>query len=485
MSPFENAELLVEELRRLPSETEYVEFKANNASPEQIGRDISALANSAARLERRFAYKVWGIDDTTHAIVGTTFDPRTCRKGAQELELWLRLKLSDNAQFEFERVCVDGLDLVLLRIWPAAHSLVLFDGKAYIRSGSSSHELVRGSERERELWNKIQHAVYESQVAASDVAPDEIADYLGVEAYFERQGLPVVRDVDGVIHYLVQENLAFVQDNGLLSITNMGALLFAKNLAEFPSVARKAARVIQYEGDGRLVMSRQKTFPQGYVLSLDAVVEYVLSLLPATTVIERATRREVTQLPEIVVREAVANALIHQDFAVTGAGPLVEVFSNRVEVSNPGTPLVDMMRILNDPPRSRNEQMAALLRRLDLCEEAGSGWDKMVAACELRRLPAPRIEVAGDNTRVTLLADVPFKNLTPQERRMACYWHACVKYANADAATNKSLRERFGLGDSQAAQVSRLTRECIEQGLIKQLDPDASKKNMRYVPWWA
>ena len=485
MSPFENAALLIEELRQLPSETEYVEFKANNENPEQIGRDISALANSAARLERRFAYKIWGVDDTTHELVGTTFDPRTARKGSQELELWLRLKLSHNAQFEFETVEINGLNLVLLRIWPAVRNLVLFDNKAYIRSGSSSHELVRGSERERELWNKIQHASYESQVAANDVTPDDSMTLLDFDAYFERQGLPIVHDAVGRIHYLVQENLAFVQDNGLISITNMGALLFARNFSSFPQAARKAPRVIQYDGDGRLVMARQKTFAQGYVLSLDSIVEYVLSLLPAMTVIDRATRHEVTQLPEIAIREAVANALIHQDFSVTGAGPLIEVFSNRVEITNPGTPLIDTLRILNDPPRSRNEQMAALLRRLDFCEEAGSGWDKMVAACELRQLPAPRIDTAGSSTRVSLFADIPFKNLSPDGRRMACYWHACVKYANADAATNKSLRERFGLTDSQSAQVSRLVKECMEQGLIKQLDPAASKKNMRYVPWWA
>ena len=203
MSPFENAELLIEELRRLPSETEYVEFKMNNANPEQIGRDISALANSAARLERRFAYKVWGIDDATHDVVGTTFDPRLVRKGSQELELWLRLKLSDNAQFEFEYVHIDGMSLVLLRIWPAIQNLVLFDGKAYIRSGSSSHEIVRGSQRELELWAKIQHAAYESQTAASDIALDDVTDLLGFEAYFERQGLPTIRDVEGVVHYLV------------------------------------------------------------------------------------------------------------------------------------------------------------------------------------------------------------------------------------------------------------------------------------------
>ena len=485
MPPFEDAALLVKELCLLPSETEYVEFKVGNENPEQIGRDISALANSAAWLERRFAYKVWGIDDATHEIVGTTFDPKKARKGAQELELWLRLKLSDNAQFEFEPVSVDGHALVLLRIWPAANNLVLFDGKPYIRSGSSSHELVRGSQREADLWNKIQHAVYETQVAACDVAPEDMAKLLGIEAYFARQGLPAPKESNGLLHYLERENLAFIQDNGLVSITNMGALLFARNFVDFPQVARKAPRVIQYEGDSRLIMARQKTFSSGYVLSLDDVVGYILDLLPSRTVIERATRHEVSQLPEIAIREAVANAFIHQDFNVTGAGPLIEVFSNRVEIANPGTPLVDPMRIVNDPPRSRNEQMAALLRRLDFCEEAGSGWDKIVAVCELRQLPAPRIETLSANTRVVLFANVEYKNLTSDERRMACYWHTCIKYANMDSATNKSLRDRFGLTDSQSAQISRLVKDCLDQGLIKQLDPMASKKNMRYVPWWA
>lgn len=485
MSPFENAELLVRQLCQLPSETEYVEFKVNNADPEQIGRDISALANAAAQLERRFAYKVWGVDDATHEIVGTTFDPKRARKGSQELELWLRLKLSANAQFEFENVRVDGHDLVLLRIWPAANGIVLFDGRAYIRSGSSSHELVRGSRQEDELWRKVQGAAFESQVADVDVAPDDIADLLGCDEYFKRQGLPVVRGTEALLHYLAQENLAFAQDNGLVSITNMGALLFANDLMRFPRVARKAVRVIQYEGASRLVMARQKTFAQGYVLCLDAVVGYVLDLLPSRTVIERATRREISQIPELAIREAVANALIHQDLGVIGAAPLIEVFENRVEITNPGAPLVDTLRILNDPPRSRNEQMAALLRRLDFCEEAGSGWDKMVAVCELGRLPAPRIEVAGDATRVTLFAEVPFRDLSTEERRMGCYWHACAKYASFDAATNKSLRERFGLADSQSAQVSRLIKDCIACGLIKPVDAEASKKDARYVPWWA
>ena len=89
------------------------------------------------------------------------------------------------------------------------------------------------------------------------------------------------------------------------------------------------------------------------------------------------------------VRELVANALIHQDFSVTGAGPMVEIFDGRIEITNPGEPLVDTRRFLDNPPASRNEALTSLMRRFDICEERGSGIDKVVAEVERHQLPAP------------------------------------------------------------------------------------------------
>lgn len=484
MSPIENIELVVNRLRSLPHETETVEFKSSNADPAQIGKDICALANSAALLEKRFAYKVWGIDDKTHEIAGTNFDPRAERHGSQSLELWLRIKLSQNVQFEFESTLVDDKLVVILRIWPAVSQIALFDGKPYIRTDSSTQELKRGSAREHELFQRIQKAVYETQVAKSGMALDDVLTSLDVAAYFERQDIQVPESVDSIAHYLEREQLIISQDDGLYSVTNMGALLFAKRLSDFPEVQRKAARVIQYEDKSRLVISRTKTFDAGYVLCLDEIDEYIATIAGSREIIERATRRTVPQFPSIAVRELVANALIHQDFFYTGTGPMVELFPNRLEITNPGTPLVDVLRILNDPPRSRNEKMAALLRRLNLCEEAGSGWDKVVAACELRRLPAPRIDVSDTAMQVSLFSAIPFRDLMPEERMLSCYWHACSKYANKETASNQSIRERFGLPSSASAQVSRLIKECIDAGYIRALDQGASRRYMRYIPAW-
>src|SRR5260370_35045182 len=108
--------------------------------------------------------------------------------------------------------------------------------------------------------------------------------------------------------------------------------------------------------------------------------------------------------PEKAIRELVANALIHQAFAVTGAGPMVEIFADRLEITNPGEPLVDTLRFIDTPPRSRNEVLAALMRRMKICEEGGTGIDKVIEAVEMYQLPAPDFQATLGSTKAMLFA---------------------------------------------------------------------------------
>ena len=135
---------------------------------------------------------------------------------------------------------------------------------------------------------------------------------------------------------------------------------------------------------------------KGYVVGFEGLMKYLQALIPTEEVISGAIREQKTAYPILAIREAVANALIHQDFSITGTGPVVEVFQNRIEITNPGTPLVEVARIIDNPPRSRNEKLAALMRRLRMCEELGTGWDKITISCELQQLPAPRIQLFED-----------------------------------------------------------------------------------------
>ena len=134
------------------------------------------------------------------------------------------------------------------------------------------------------------------------------------------------------------------------------------------------------------------------------MVDYINDQLPSSEEIGRALRREVRMFPKIAVRELVANALIHQDFSMTGTGPMVEIFTDRIEITNPGPPLIDPLRFIDEPPQSRNEALAAMMRRLNICEERGTGIDKVIAEIELYQLPAPDFQATPKHTRAFLFA---------------------------------------------------------------------------------
>jgi predicted HTH transcriptional regulator len=129
--------------------------------------------------------------------------------------------------------------------------------------------------------------------------------------------------------------------------------------------------------------------------------------------------------------------------------------------------------------------MAALLRRMGICEERGSGWDKVVAETEYHQLPAPLAETPNDNTRVVLFAPRPLTAMDKADRLLAVYLHACLRYVQREYLTNSSIRQRFGIDPKNSAFASRMIRDAVESGLILPHDPDAAPKLMRYIPFWA
>jgi len=143
---------LVRELTTLPAETEWVEFKHNKAIPDEIGEYISALANSCALHGKPCAYIVWGVEDRTHRIVGTSFCPHAAKVGNEELENWLAHHLIPRIAVHIHEVDVDGTPVVLFAVQPATNRPVRFKGTEYVRIGSYKKKLHDHPEKERELW---------------------------------------------------------------------------------------------------------------------------------------------------------------------------------------------------------------------------------------------------------------------------------------------------------------------------------------------
>lgn len=476
---------LVRELCALPRETEWVEFKENNAEPQAIGEYISALANAAALVGKAFAYVLWGVRDDDHALVGTDFNPRATKVGNEELENWLLRLLDPKINFRFFEVELEGRRIVLLEVARAARHPVRFSGQGFIRVGTYKKKLKDFAEKERALWRILDQTPFEDGVAAERVTGDVVLRLLDYPAYFDLLERSLPADRQHILEALADDRLIRKNDTGGWDVMNLGAILFAKRLDAFHGLRRKAVRVIQYRGNGRTETLKEQEGARGYACGFEGLIGYIHGLLPANEVIEQALRRNVPMFPELAVRELVANALIHQDFFITGTGPMVEIFSDRIEVTNPGQPLVDTQRFVDSPPRSRNEALASLMRRFRICEERGSGIDKVVSQVELFQLPAPLFESPDEFTRAVLFAHKPLSAMAKADRVRACYLHACLCYVTRKEMTNSTLRARFGVEEQNRSTVSRLIREAVDAEAIVPADPDAAPKLMRYLPFWA
>ena len=215
----------------------------------------------------------------------------------------------------------------------------------------------------------------------------------------------------------------------------------------------------------------------------ESLVGVINGLLPKNEHIGEALREAHPLFPEIAIRELVANALIHQDMTITGAGPQIELFVDRIEISNPGQSLIEQKRMVDHPPRSRNAELASLMRRMNICEEQGSGLDKVLEAVEIYQLPAPLFRSEQQAMQVVLFGPRRFAEMSPEERVWACYWHAVLKFLSGDKMKNASLCQRLGIEPRNAAQASAVINRTLNEGLIRFADPEHPRAG--YLPWWA
>jgi predicted HTH transcriptional regulator len=310
-----------------------------------------------------------------------------------------------------------------------------------------------------------------------------VVELLDTQTFFELLKLPYPAAQTGVLDRLQQERLV---DSvaGLYAIRRLGALVLAKRLRDFPDLARKAPRTVVYRGNSKLDTKLDQPALKGYAVGFRDL-EFVMSQLPQNEVIQDALRKEVKLVPEIAVRELAANALIHQDFSIGGASVMIEIYSDRVEISNPGDPVVPVDRFI-DGYQSRNERLADLMRRFAICEEKSSGIDKVVHAAESYQLPAPDFRTTHRRTVAVLFGPKNFEAMLRDDRVRACYQHCALKWVMGERMTNQSLRERFHQRESKTAIISQIITAAIDAKVVK---PDenvgTSRKYARYLPFWA
>ena len=452
-------------------EYERLEFKQakQQFDTETLFKYCVALGNEGGGL------LLLGITDSPpRRVVGTAAFPNIDKIKSQ---IFSKLKF----RVEVEEVAHPDGRVLAFNIPPRpAGTAFTYDGAYLMRVGES---LVPMSEDMLRRIFAEGNSEFLLRYAHTGASAEDVVVLLDTQSYFDLMQLPYPATRDAVLSRLVQEQL-IVESEGLWNITNLGALLFAKDLNQFGALSRKAPRVIVYKGVNKLETVREQIDIKGYAVSFEGLVGYINSQLPANEVIGQALRTETRMYPEIAIRELVANALVHQDLEDFGSFVMIEIYSDRIEISNPGMPLIPTDRFI-DEYKSRNERLTDLMRRFRICEEKSSGIDKVVAFAEAWQLPAPDFRTGEHHTSVVLFAHKNFDDMDRKERVRACYQHSCLLYVSNQKMTNQSLRDRFKLPEHKSEVISRIISDAVADGKIKLDDPEnRSRRYAKYIPFW-
>ena len=388
---------------------------------------------------------------------------------------------------------VRGVSLLLVHIREATIKPVHIRGQsldaAFIRSGGTTREASRQEVGMLMLHSRTPR--WEDLHATVLLSRSDILARLDLATLLKLLEQPEPTDEASLMSWAERERLVASLPAGGGYITNLGAIAAAKNLGEFPDLAHRGTRVIQYAGTDKSNSSSEREGRRGYAVAFQVLLNVLdgpNGLLRGLEAVIDGLRTKVEIYPSIAVREIVANALIHQDFTVPGGGPMIEIFTDRLEISNPGSllPSKTLDRLIGAQPESRNEVLARLFRRCRICEERGSGLVKAGLAIEAAGLPPIRFDAGPNHVKVTLFGPRPFADMTQVERLAACYQHAVLRYHSNSVMTNSSLRERLRLTERQRRTATNLIRDAIDAGLIKSADPDStSLRFSEYVPAWA
>jgi ATP-dependent DNA helicase RecG len=355
---------------------------------------------------------------------------------------------------------------------------------AWIRSGGTTRKASRAEVGSLMLNSHAPR--WEELRATTLLSADEVIARLDLATISKLLQRPLPDDSSELMLWLAEESMVVLDGNGYY-ITNLGGIAAARELDQFDTLSRKRIRVIRYRGTNKVDTTDELVGHKGYAVGFEGLIGYLKRVLPHSEVIQQSLREQVSVYPEIALRELIANALIHQDFGVRGAGPTIEIYDDRITFTNPGSllPSKRLDRLIGTTPESRNELLASKFRLYRICEERGTGFQKVVSAVELFGMPPVVFTPLENAFQVTLYAPRQFADMGQAERIEACYQHAVLQYFSSQTLTNTTLRARFKVSERQRNQITNLIADAVEAGRIKRKDTTSGNKFAEYLPYWA
>ena len=463
-------------IQPVPQELNEIDWKGGLSNKtDRLAQHICAFANLSGG-----GFLVFGINDDAEF---EELDKATIEETTKKLGNIAKNNLAWSIQLEHAVLDYKEHALLFVRIPEQQNKPMYLRGRdiyeAYIRS--ASHTVKMSREQVHEMLALSHGLTFEKRVACSAVMEETVLELLDYEKLYELIDKRIPQDRSRVMDQMCEFGMIEHKDDRY-DILNLGAILFARNLKDF-GLENKEVIVRKYSGTNNLVMELEYKMSIGYAVGFEDMVDTVMRFTSKEKIEVR--REAVPTYPRVAVREFAANLMVHQDFAITGMPITIDVFTDRLVMTNPGMCLNDVNRLIDLPPHSRNEGMAQLMLQLDMCERRGSGYDRAVAAIEEMLLPAYKVQSGDDYTRVFMFPMKALKDMTKEEKIIACYQHACLLYENNLNLTNQAVRERFGLDKNKSSVASRIIADAVERGLLKVSDEqNTSTKYVSFIPFY-
>ena len=296
----------------------------------------------------------------------------------------------------------------------------------------------------------------ERSIVASALSGLEVLRLLNTEAYVRLSRMEIADNKEEQLRYL--EKFGLIKKSGsAYELPLFSAYLLARNLSDFNQLAKKRVRIVSYGGNDNLSPAIcDIEFKEGIVEAFPSVFKEVVRLIPRHEKIDSGSGRR-----------------------------LIEIFKNRVEITNSGKPVLDQLHFLDGAPTIKNKRVFTEMKNLGLVDGQGYGWRKIVKELESRSLPAPEIKIRKNSITVTIWFEKPLKLLSLDQRNWTVYLHTVLRYLLNEPANNASLRQRLNLPESKSSTVSKLFRQAAEGGLVKPFDKHSSNKTKKYLPAWS
>lgn len=469
--------LLYISLYPIPNELNGLDWKSGiSDNSERLAQHISAFCNNDEG-----GFLVFGINNDGSCF---SLNKEQVDDIIQRIGNIARNNLMRAIQIEHAVVEYDGCSILLVYIPEQVDKPVYLRGKtiydSYWRSGGTTSKIPQHQVNTMIARNR--GVTFEEDIALSNLQEDEILDLIDYTRFYALIDRPVPSATSSIVSTLELYG-ACKRSNDGWHITNLGAILFARDINKFPSLASKAVVVRKYSGSNNRNLEVEQVGHLGYAVGFEGLIDFIFKHTSTESI--DVMRESVPTYPKVAIRELVANALVHQDFDITGIQLTIEIFSNRMTITNAGPSLNDVNRLINLPPNSRNEKLAQTLLLLNICERRGSGVDRAVESIEKMFLPAIKIEKGEQFTRATMFPRKRIVDMTKSEKIQVCYQHACLLYEDGKSINNQSIRERFNLNKNQSAMASRIITDTLEVGLIKPVDEAmGSRKFATYIPFY-